>query len=109
MVERLGGSIDFETEEGRGTTFSISLPRHNAVSSADTVDQDPATSGSWILVCENDPDVVAVLRDVRPKAGMCAESVESARAAKAALMNLNYDLAIVDLHLPDMAGVDLIA
>src|SRR5262249_24254600 len=65
-------------------------------------------SGSVALVCEDDPDVAALLAGILRNEGMRAETVDSARAARAALKAVKFDVAIVDLHLPDTDGLDFI-
>lgn len=108
ITERLGGNISFETSDGEGTTFYVSLPvRAGQLEAAEPI----AThhQGAAVLVCEDDPDVATVLCQLLRKEGMRADSVGTARGAKTALASQRYDLALIDLHLPDMEGLDLIA
>ena len=73
--------------------------------------QNPGTglyAGPAVLVCEDDPDVAAILVEMLRKEGMRAEQVASARAARAALEAVRFDVAIVDLHLPDADGLEFI-
>jgi PAS domain S-box-containing protein len=107
IVEQLGGNISFDSAVGKGTNFFVSLPiRHEQAQL-----QNPGTglyAGPAVLVCEDDPDVAAILVEMLRKEGMRAETVASARAARAALEGVRFDVAIVDLHLPDADGLEFI-
>ena len=46
IVERHGGVIELETEVGRGTKFSIRLPRHHARTAAEPAAASPTRTGS---------------------------------------------------------------
>jgi signal transduction histidine kinase/DNA-binding response OmpR family regulator len=108
IVERLGGSIDFESPAGKGATFKIHLP----------IRQQPPPlqhagtglyAGPVVLICEDDPDVATILAEILRKEGMRAETVATARAARAALDAVKFDVVIVDLHLPDADGLEFIS
>lgn len=107
IVEQLGGNISFESVPGSGTSFFVSLPirhQHPPLANAGT----GFYAGPAVLVCEDDPDVAAILAEMLRKEGMRAETVPSARAARAALEAVRFDVAIVDLHLPDGDGLEFI-
>jgi len=111
IVERLGGSIGFDSESGRGATFHINLPIRQE---ARPLASDEALSGTSmqaapsVLVCEDDPDVSHILAEILRNEGMRAETVGTAKAARAALTAVKYDVVIVDLHLPDADGLEFI-
>jgi PAS domain S-box-containing protein len=110
MLQRLGGNIRFDSEEGQGTTFYVSLPMHRPpVADHVRVFEWTGSEGKRVLVCEGDPDVASSLCELLRNAGMRAASVGTARAARSVLLGQRFDVAIVDLHLPDMEGIDLIA
>jgi PAS domain S-box-containing protein len=108
IIERLGGGIGFRTQPGAGSTFYVTLPmRHE---SAAFVHSGPAgKSGPAVLICEDDPDIAGILVEILRQDGMRADAVSSARAARAALDSGRFDLALIDLHLPDADGLEFIA
>ena len=62
-----------------------------------------------MLICEDDPDIAKILVEILRQEGMRAEAVPDARAARAALSGVRFDVALIDLHLPDADGLDFIA
>jgi PAS domain S-box-containing protein len=107
IIEQLGGSISFESAVGAGTSFFVDLPirhQHPPLQHAGT----GLYAGPAVLVCEDDPDVAEILAEILRKEGMRAETVASAKAARAALEAVRFDVAIVDLHLPDGDGLEFI-
>ncbi len=94
IVGLLGGSISFTSEQGVGTTFTVSIP--NAVY-AEMV-------GPRVLIVEDDP------RDAALIAALAAEeslSVEFAVTGASALETIRRDpptAIVLDLRLPDMRG-----
>ncbi len=111
ISERLGGSVTFESKAGAGTTFRVMLPipRPRPQLPEYTPSAAPSAGGPTVLVCEDDPDVAALLAEILRKEGMRAETVTSVRAARAALEAVRFDIAIIDLHLPDGEGLDFIS
>jgi PAS domain S-box-containing protein len=108
IIERLGGHIGFETKRGEGTTFYFTLPlqpRPISIPSASSSER----SGPRVLVCEDDADIAAILIEILRSGGMQGVSVGSAQEARSALEHERFDSAIVDLHLPDLDGLELIA
>lgn len=107
IAERLGGGIGFDSQPGAGTTFYITLPiRHEPavfVHSGSAVASGPA-----VLICEDDPDVAGILVEILKQEGMRAEAVPTVRAARAALDASRFELALIDLHLPDADGLEFI-
>ncbi len=108
IVERLGGGVGFDSAAGEGTTFFVTLPvRHQHAALSPSAGQG-SYAGPVVLVCEDDPDVAALLAQILRKEGMRAETVATARAARAALDAVKFDVAIIDLHLPDTDGLEFI-
>jgi PAS domain S-box-containing protein len=107
IIERLGGSIGFDREPRDGACFYVALPtRHEPpalVHSATGMFNAPA-----VLICEDDPDVAHLLTEMLRQEGMRAEAVSTARAARAALAAVRFNVALIDLHLPDADGLEFI-
>lgn len=108
IMERLGGSIGFDSVPGEGTTFFITLPARQEITTPVRTG-DETLPGPAVLLCEDDPDVARAVADVLEAAGMRVAAVPSVRQAKAALEQARYDVALVDLHLADADGLELVS
>lgn len=113
VVTALGGHIEVESMEGRGTTFRILLPPAPPAAA-----QAPAPLGSaapaaarserpHVLVIDDDPLVArSIVRTLGPD-----HQVESVNAAAEALARLEagqrYDAILCDLMMPEMSGMEL--
>jgi PAS domain S-box-containing protein len=103
ITERHGGRLWFDSVFGQGTAFHIDLP---LAESAESTAPDGAVR---LLVCEDDPDAAAILRETLERDGFAVDTVETAAEAQAALGVANpYRALLLDLVLPDRHGLALI-
>jgi PAS domain S-box-containing protein len=108
IVERLGGSIGFDSVVGEGTTFHITLPARQDVATPVRASEDSLPAPA-VLLCEDDPDLARAVADVLESAGMRVSAVSSVHQAKVAVSQSRYDIALVDLHLADADGLELVS
>lgn len=62
-----------------------------------------------ILVVDDDKSILRTLTRILQKAGYDVDIAETGREAKEKAEQRHYDLALVDVRLPDMDGTDLLA
>ncbi len=62
-----------------------------------------------ILVIDDDKSILRTLTRILQKAGYEVETAETGKEAKEKAGKTVYDLALVDVRLPDMDGTDLLA
>lgn len=116
IVQRLGGSISFASNAGRGTVFYVDLPAATAarvadepVSVAEPVTVRAVTASlPRILHVDDDPDMLDVLADAF-EGRATLRSTPSVVEARAMLRRERMDAAILDIGLLDGCGTDLVA
>lgn len=106
IIERHHGSIEVESEIGKGSTFSIILPYHRVASTE--LESDDSGSGPLILICEDDPDVALLLKEMLEAEDYCCDVSNSADQAKTMLMRKQYDAMTLDIMLPGKDGISLL-
>jgi PAS domain S-box-containing protein len=107
LMERFGGNIDFERGRRAGANFFVTLPVRQSSGSTLTMPLMHLPS-PHILICEDDPDMTEYLSTMLHGAGMTVGTAESAGEAKAAMEEEQFDLLLIDIHLPDADGLEVV-
>jgi PAS domain S-box-containing protein len=114
-VRQSGGHISVKTTPGKGTSFTILLPRARGSAPPPRALSDSAppkaTRFETVLVCDDDADVRQLLTRVL---GLRAYSVLSAESGKQAMELMqehdgDIHLLVTDVAMPGMGGIDLAA
>jgi PAS domain S-box-containing protein len=111
IIERLGGSIGFDTEAGVGATFHFELPEWKELAALSAVPAPPPAdppARPRVLICEDDRDIARLIGLMLDKGGFDSDLAHDAAQAQARLALHSYAAMTVDLQLPDADGVALI-
>jgi PAS domain S-box-containing protein len=108
IVQRHGGTIQAESEPGRGATFVVMLPRAQPIQ-ADEAEQENVTAGERartlsVLVVDDEEFVRETLVEMIAALGHRVVAADGARSALRALEAARFDLVFTDLSMPGMDG-----
>lgn len=114
IVDRHGGEITVESEIGKGTTLTIWLspakptgfapqPASDALSTTART----STPGAQILVVDDSEEVREVLRDLLSQQGHTVVTCADGESGLAELETRRFDLAMLDLALPGISGLEV--
>ncbi|WP_395624187.1 ATP-binding protein [Sphingomonas daechungensis] len=115
FAHQSGGEVGIQSEEGKGTTVSIYLPRTIAAETpvrlhptVQRADNEAHVPGARILVVEDDPRVrsstIEALQDLDYDPVACSSGAEAIEI----FANQQFDLVISDVIMPEMTGPELI-
>ncbi|NVN86939.1 MAG: response regulator [Rhodopseudomonas sp.] len=107
LVERMGGTISFESAEGKGSTFSIVLELPTAVRSSvqEVAEAEPVSKGKRVLLVEDIEMNGEIAQAMMAAAGYEVDMVADGVSAIASVQTSHYDVIFMDIQMPGLDGV----
>ena len=109
MVDLMGGVIDCQSEQGKGTTFTVTLD----LPIADRQREDMMLDPMDVLIVDDDEILLDTAVDALESLGVTAEHASSGLEALGMIAHRNqegrdYSIVILDWKMPDIDGVETI-
>ncbi len=117
----LGGKVGFESKKGEGSTFwfecdfdvshlddiGVSVAPQATVSELDKAENSPTDIGKLkILVAEDNQTNREIVVEMLRQMGSTPKAVENGVQAVRECMEVDYDLVLMDLHMPELDGAE---
>ena len=108
LIARIGGEIQVKSKPGKGTSFTIKLPKAEPpprLSSAN--DSGKAPANHRLLVVDDDEDVLWIIQDMLRFKGYKVVALADGEEALAIIEKEDFDLVLTDLGMPRISGWDI--
>jgi two-component system cell cycle sensor histidine kinase/response regulator CckA len=116
IVKQTGGFIYAASDLGKGTVFSVYLPRHAVVAEESQTVPEPApeavrekardlTGSAAILLVEDNALIQNTLQEVLIRAGALVDGARNGQEALDLLQKRAYDAVLMDMQMPVLDGI----
>lgn len=109
LIERMGGSLDLESEVGRGSKFTVRLPllpaSHEEVALPPAARSSTSANKLRILVAEDNEVNRHLIHRMLEKGGHDVHGVSNGLAALERATRESFDLILMDIQMPVMDGL----
>lgn len=106
LVELFEGSIELDSQIGKGTTTRIQLPVQLAEAPLLTQDSSSTQSQSHVMIIDDNKINLKVAGKILTKLGYSVETHLSGQGGIEALQSRHFDLVLMDLQMPKMNGYE---
>ena len=115
MAEQMGGGVEVASALGVGSAFTLSVPvtrlAADALPAADREDVEKSSAsenfaGRRILLTEDNPTNRQIARTILARTGAQIDTAQDGLEAVASARAVAYDLILMDIHMPNMNGID---
>jgi len=112
VLQQLGGRLEVQTRdaadpEGQGTTSTVSIPAMQVKRISPETDLFEGSEALSVLVVDDLSNVRDSLVDVTRRLGHACRAVGSAVEARPLLASTHFDVALIDLEMPETDGLAL--
>ncbi len=106
LLKRAGGRLSAESNQGSGAVFILDLPRGNSAA-LDRKNSETPSLPRRVLVVDDEAGVREMLGDVLAELGCEVQACRDGRQTLAEYKPGSAEVALIDLNLPGLSGLEL--
>lgn len=112
IVDMLKGTIDLQSEKGKGSRFTVRLPMSVAETASEEKSQDMInchiTTPCSVLVLDDNETLLSMTKEMYAHAGVCCDAFDNVGDMMEAMRKRNYDLIVSDMKMLEMNGYEVL-
>lgn len=113
ILELLGGTIELESEEGKGSVFTIMIPciPGEYIINKENIPQQssyPFLKGKKVLLVDDDNTQLSLLKEILSAHNVNVRAEINSSAVLPLLKKEDFDLVLTDIQMPIMDGFELL-
>ncbi|NBH90822.1 hybrid sensor histidine kinase/response regulator, partial [Parabacteroides distasonis] len=111
IVSMLGGTIQLESEKGKGSRFTVKIPMQTAGELPERINQtrihhDRAFHN--VIAIDNDEVLLLMLKEMYAQEGVHCDTCTDAAELMEMIRRKEYSLLLTDLNMPEINGFELL-
>ena len=111
IVSMLGGTIQLESEKGKGSCFTVEIPMQTAGELPERINQtrihhDRAFHD--VIAIDNDEVLLLMLKEMYAQEGIHCDTCTNAAELMEMIRRKEYSLLMTDLNMPEINGFELL-
>ena len=110
LVELMHGTVDVESEEGKGSKFTVRIPVEG-ITKENFAMSEPRTPRNdevrRVLAIDDTESTLILMRDILTAKGVECDICTKPKDLVEYMRNKDYDLLVIDLRMPEMNGIEL--
>lgn len=111
IVSMLGGTIQLESEKGRGSRFTVGIPMQTAGELPERINQTRIHHDRTfhdVIAIDNDEVLLLMLKEMYAQEGIHCDTCTNAAELMEMIRRKEYSLLLTDLNMPEINGFELL-
>ena len=111
IVSMLGGTIQLESEKGKGSRFTVKIPMQTAEELPERINQTRIHHDRTfhdVIAIDNDEVLLLMLKEMYAQEGVHCETCTDAAELMEMIRRKEYSLLLTDLNMPEINGFELL-
>ncbi len=111
IVSMLGGTIQLESEKGKGSRFTVEIPMQTAEEIPERINQAQVHHNHTfhdVVAIDNDEVLLLMLKEMYAQEGVHCDTCTDAAELMEMIRRKEYSLLLTDLNMPEINGFELL-